>query len=827
MEVVEKRTTENLKIRICFMSLNKKYTKKEEMCMLEQLQLEQKQKEFFYAISRIYDSVITINLTKNEYRNAMEGSFGIPKNKAGDLTRLMKRIKERSHIEDEETINRLQPENIKQELQNGKEEILEQLRQKVMGAYHWYSIRIEQIKDRKKHEIWAIVFVRNIDKQKEIEQQLEKTKEKINEKIKSEQEAALNSIPGFVIRFKVKGMPCELESTQKFYDYWGTEPKDYHDMAFYKMEETDLFYFLENYLGKMQNGEKISVKYRARNAKNELVYMQLEASCIGLKNGCPQYVGVMLDITDKIHAEEKLLKQTEFLQNVYDTVVVAIQQIRRNDIQLLTSNRGSLKLLECNEYEYRKLLKSREWKVKFPEDLERIKNIFYGLKLEQESIPIEVCIFTEKNNERWIALTLKRILNHKHEDIIQLEFTDITELKILKEKEEEFLVLQKANQAKTHFLSKMSHEIKTPMNGIMGLAEIALKSLENPEKVKDCLKKILSNSKFLQSLFNDILDMSKIENGKIRLCEENFCLDEWLLEIRDIFFSIAQEKSILFRIKTDYIHSIVIGDKMRLGQVLMNLIGNALKFTSVSGIVEVVVKEKEQKSEGISLFTFQVKDTGIGILKEKQQKIFQAFEQEDMFITKNFGGSGLGLAISENLIEMMGGKIEVLSEKGEGAEFYFTIPLKTQVVSIKQLPEKKKVKKKEYYFNNKRILVVEDNPLNAEIAQTLLAMAGCEVDIANNGEKAVKIFQEQKEEYYQLILMDIQMPVLNGLEATKRIRSMEKGKTIPILAMSANDFETDRQIAKEVGIDGYIPKPIEVETFYQTIEQQWKKRAEI
>lgn len=376
-----------------------------------------------------------------------------------------------------------------------------------------------------------------------------------------------------------------------------------------------------------------------------------------------------------------------------------------------------------------------------------------------------------------------------------------------------------ASKAKSEFLSRMSHEIRTPMNAIIGMTNIALGFVDDNQNVKDCLEKIDTSTKYLLSLINDILDMSRIESGKMTVCKEAFQLDNLVKELETLIRPQTEEKKLKLEIVKDFTNSNLIGDELRLNQVLINLTGNALKFTPIGGTITVKIEQISHEEEAAAI-RFAVKDTGIGINKENLSRIFQAFEQEETTTAHRYGGTGLGLAISSNLVRLMGGHLAVDSIEGKGSEFYFTIqfPLsKEKVVANENAVEEKE----NYDFSGKRVLLVEDNDLNLEIAETILDMVGCKVESAKNGQEAVDKFLETPVNYYDVILMDIRMPILDGFEATKIIRTAEKedARTVPIIALSANAFDEDTKKSIDAGMNGHLAKPIDIKHLYKVLNK--------
>ncbi len=371
-----------------------------------------------------------------------------------------------------------------------------------------------------------------------------------------------------------------------------------------------------------------------------------------------------------------------------------------------------------------------------------------------------------------------------------------------------------ASKAKSEFLSRMSHEIRTPMNGIIGMTAIALQPDQSEERIMDCLQKIQSSSNYLLGLINDILDMSKIESGKMRLEAVNFHMPEKLDTIKELIAPQITAKNIDFVRDIQLTHQWYYADSMRISQVLINLLGNAVKFTPDNGRITLTVHEMDLEDQGTRVY-FAVQDTGIGIAKEDQERVFRSFEQSSGTNPAKHQGTGLGLSISNRLVQMMGSNIQLHSRLGEGSTFSFAIPL-----SFGQ-SEEKEAKEEEISFAGLHVLVVEDNELNAEIAQSLLEVRDFQVDCVYDGAQAVERIKTTEPGTYDVILMDIMMPVMNGLDATRAIRSMDREdcRSIPIVAMSANAFDDDLKKSVECGMKGHLSKPVEVDKLYRTLNQ--------
>lgn len=371
-------------------------------------------------------------------------------------------------------------------------------------------------------------------------------------------------------------------------------------------------------------------------------------------------------------------------------------------------------------------------------------------------------------------------------------------------------------KAKSDFLARMSHEIRTPMNGIIGMTEIALKDGQTEERRIDCLRKIEYSSEYLLGLINDILDMSKIESGKMRLIEEKCNLMEMIQGLRPLLEAKLNENNIQYIADIQLKNHWFMADSLRLNQVLVNLLGNALKYSRPDGHVWLTVRETEEE-KGFSNLYFQVRDDGIGIAPEKQQLIFRQFEQADNSENARKQGTGLGLAISRRIVRMMDSDIKLESEPGKGSSFSFNVklqPVSGEKTTVTSQPE-------EISFPGKRILVVEDNELNMEIICTILENYGIETEQAVNGKEAVRRMEESVPGYYDMIFMDIMMPEMDGLEATRTIRNLDRKdcKKIPIYAMSANAFDEDVKRSLASGMNGHLSKPVNLQVLEKTLQK--------
>lgn len=382
--------------------------------------------------------------------------------------------------------------------------------------------------------------------------------------------------------------------------------------------------------------------------------------------------------------------------------------------------------------------------------------------------------------------------------------------------EDALVQANKANKAKSVFLSNMSHDIRTPMNAIIGFTSLALSHIDNMEQVEEYLKKIMTSGNHLLNLINDVLDMSRIESGKMKLEEVSCRLPDILQGLQNIIQADAKAKHLDLHIDIiDVANEYVICDELRLNQVLLNLLSNAVKYTGEGGTVRLSLMEKAGAPEGYANYEFCIRDNGIGMSEEFVLHIFEPFEREKNTTFSGIQGTGLGMAITKNIVDMMNGSIEVKSKKDIGTEvtvsFVFRLNYETK--------EQETVQDKSVKLQKGRILLAEDNELNQEIAAAILSDAGFNVEIAGNGQIAVDMLRKSKPGYYRLILMDVQMPVMSGYEATKEIRRLNDKElsSIPIFAMTANAFEEDKKEALRCGMNGHIAKPIDVEKLFEVL----------
>ena len=409
-----------------------------------------------------------------------------------------------------------------------------------------------------------------------------------------------------------------------------------------------------------------------------------------------------------------------------------------------------------------------------------------------------VAYVKKKDRTRAVVIGTRNI-----DDLIKKERMQEAKLK------EAYVLAQQASKAKTEFLNNMSHDIRTPMNVILGYNQLMKEKLTDP-LLMDYQHKIEQSGKLLLSIINDVLDMARIESGKAEVVERPEKIGNVVSELESVFSSSAKEKSIELNSSVDIMHNYVLCDGIKLREILMNLVGNAIKYTPNHGSVSIRVKELDCDREGYAKIQTDIIDTGVGMSEEYIPTLFDSFSREYNTTIGKVTGTGLGMSIVKKLVDMMGGQILVKSSLGKGS--CFSVILEHPIVEDFNESKSSKIDE-DMILDGKRVLLAEDNDLNAEIAMAILEMNGIQMDRVEDGAQCVSLLERMPEDAYDLILMDVQMPNMNGYEATRKIRSMEnlKKANIPVVAMTANAFESDKQMAFDSGMDGHISKPIDMD----------------
>ena len=443
------------------------------------------------------------------------------------------------------------------------------------------------------------------------------------------------------------------------------------------------------------------------------------------------------------------------------------------------------------------------------------QEILEAMRLGSEPFESECCLTNLRTGQavwckcRW---RLAFLFDSSEEKLIFHVLDYSKERALLDKTRQELLEANRSNDAKSRFLSTVSHDIRAPLNAIIGLADLAIEHKEDGEKVQGYIHKIFRSSNYLLSLLNDVLDMSRIESERMSLDYESFQMSTLLESVTDIIQTQAEDKNKELETELIIVHDHVNGDAVRIKQILINLLSNAVKYTPEGGklffqAVETVAKTGEDDM----YVTYQMKvfDNGYGMSEEFLKVIFEPFEKERNGVYGGVEGTGLGMAITKSLVELMDGKIFVESKLGEGTIFTVNLPLQLQLQETADMGRTSLASSEKDDLAGLRILLVEDNELTAEVLKDILELTGCKVEWAGNGLEAVTSFR-LKGEQFDAVLMDVQMPGMNGYEATKQIRSMsDAGASVPIIALTGNAFTEDIQASKKAGMDRHISKPVQ------------------
>ncbi len=585
-------------------------------------------------------------------------------------------------------------------------------------------------------------------------------------------------------------------------------------------------------LGRLKNeGDSVSMEYSVKHADGTIIHVMGNMKLLK-ENGELFYQRFLLDCTDqKLQQEREEKRHMQLLQALsIDYMFVCYFDLDTSTGNILRIDDDSISIINKvfdGEIPMTESLERYIQMFVYEEDREMLRQFSSQDRLIRELAEKNMYSVNYRavsgNEIKYYEMKIVRAGEWKQYRGIVLGIRSVdeetrNEMEKKRMLENALVQANKANKAKSVFLSNMSHDIRTPMNAIIGFTSLALSHIDNIEQVEEYLRKIMTSGNHLLNLINDVLDMSRIESGKMKL-EENPCrLSDILQGLYNIIQADAKAKKLELNIESaDVENEDVICDELRLNQVLLNLLSNAVKYTGEGGSVRLKLTEKTGAPEGYANYEFCITDNGIGMSEDFVQHIFEPFEREKNTTFSGIQGTGLGMAITKNIVDMMNGSIEIKSEKDSGTEVLVSFVFKLN----SQTKEQRDVKDKSLNLQKGRILLAEDNELNQEIAASILSDAGFSVEIAGNGQIAVDMLKQSQEGYYQLILMDVQMPIMNGYEATKEIRKLSDKKlsSIPIFAMTANAFEEDKQEALRCGMNGHIAKPIDVEKLFEVLDK--------
>ena len=610
------------------------------------------------------------------------------------------------------------------------------------------------------------------------------------------------------------------------------------DMVADSVVDSDKEMLREKFATLKQAGDSVSFEYSVHHEDGKILHVLGSAKLIE-QDGELMYQRFLLDYSDQKHEEERReRRQQSFIRALgVNYLIVCSFDLNTGRGELLRISdeadeelRGIFEgplTYEKSLYDYvnirtlpddRSMLRDMLARDRVREELEERKriNIMYrslvdGVMGYRQVTLVRAGSWAEDSgDDRLVVMGLRNVDRETREEIERKE-----------QLEEALQRANRANEAKSLFLSNMSHDIRTPMNAIIGFTTLATNHIDDVERVEDYLNKIQASSTHLLDLINDILDMSRIESGKASVEEKPCDLMEVTEHLGSIVQSEVSEKGLHYDVDLSGLHHpIVMCDELKLKQVLLNILGNAVKFTPSGGSVSFSISEVASDVDGKSNYTMTIADSGIGMDEAFIKHIFDPFEREQTSTLSGTQGTGLGMSIAKRLVDMMGGDINVTSVKGEGSTFSVMLPLEVlekDAISTQEGCARQELSEQ---LHGLRILLVDDNLLNREIATTLLEDAGFVVEQAVDGKDAIDRLSNAEPGYYQLVLMDIQMPVMNGYEAAAIVRSMDDPviSHIPILAVTADAFEEDRQKALDCGMDGHIAKPIEIDGLLAALE---------
>lgn len=539
-------------------------------------------------------------------------------------------------------------------------------------------------------------------------------------------------------------------------------------------------------------------------------------------------LAVVKNITSNYKREEEKVYQLEIINALsIDYTNVFMVNLMTNRIRIVRMNdvAGAFYSDELGEQYYDDALEFYIDVSVYADDRDMMRMAFSRDNILRQLIKRETFYVNFRSNInnklQYMKLKVVRIGDIKETGNFLLAFMNVDdeiehEMKQKKLLQDTLSMAESASHAKTMFLSNMSHDIRTPMNAIIGFTTLALNHISEQAMVKTYLDKIKSSSNHLLSLINDVLDMSRIESGKMKINKTVSTVEKIVGDVDTVMQSQIQMKHLEYSlIKRGNLTRPVMMDGLRLNQILINIVGNAVKYTPDYGKVQFMITEMPSISDNTSSYQFRIKDNGIGMSKKFLEKIFTPFERDENKAIAKIQGTGLGLAITKSLVDIMEGSIFVKSEEGKGSEFLVCFDLENAKEGELSVEEKKENVYESSVidsFKDVRILLVEDNELNREIATELLKSVGFILDEAENGSQAVQMVNDSPAGYYKVILMDVMMPVMNGYESTKKIRSLEdKAKAnVPIIAMTANAFEEDKNQAIECGMDKFVSKPFDI-----------------
>lgn len=549
--------------------------------------------------------------------------------------------------------------------------------------------------------------------------------------------------------------------------------------------------------------ERTEIVYRFLHSEKGVMMIR----CSGKKMEDGTIAGIHQDISDIVRLEKDKILET-YLAETNDAYTV-------KEHKIVHLNKRALDMFHIDSFENAQCkMRSIFEKFEYPDSTTNERLI--ALRKQDNSVDFEVIINPKETYEVHALAKSKVFMNPDHERIIITVFLDISNMVMLKKALEQ---AKEGSAAKSAFLFNMSHDLRTPLNAIIGFSELMKTHWDDQEVSRNYLNKINESSQYLLSLINNILEMSKIESGKEELKEKPWDIYTSCDNLLQFFEPDIRQKNQTLNYSVNIQHNMILTDSLKIREIYVNLMSNAIKYTDAGGTISFSLEEIERE-EGVSDYKGIIQDTGIGISKDYLPHIFESFSRQRTSSESGVIGTGLGMPIVKKLVDLMHGTISIESEEGMGTTVVVNLPHRY----IIEEQEVKKVNDKEIDLTGKHILLVEDNDLNAEIAQTLLEDKGIKVTWAKDGLEAVMMVKENAMDCFDCILMDIQMPRMNGFEACKVIRSLPDDRNkLPIIALTANAFEEDRKDCLDAGMSEHVSKPIEIQSLLQTIESVLKK----
>ncbi len=623
-------------------------------------------------------------------------------------------------------------------------------------------------------------------------------------------------------------LPCDYDM---YIARWADKYVEESDRELF-LKNTDRMYLKEQY---EQGKSEITFEYYAKSLEGEKIFVRRSTYLAAdKKSGDVIAYHNVKDITEQKRKEKQMRQYEQMLVMTASGMYKGMRQVDLSDGSMIYLSFEDNHIISQYMGDWNTWLEGQAQNL-HPDDMGKLKEKLRIENLLKMSVGESLrCDYrsSRKNQNGFYRVYATSAYKTERDgklyvNLVTMDNTETVENEMRQKAliEDALLRAESASKAKTKFLSNMSHDIRTPMNAIIGFTTLAMTHIDDKERVQGYLEKISSSGNHLLSLINDVLDMSRIESGRMHLEETECNLPDVMRELENMLTAEIQSRKLELHIDMENVSDErIICDRLRLNQILLNLLGNAVKFTTPGGTICVRVFEETGKNEDDAVYEFCVKDTGIGMSEEFQKRLFEPFERERSSTASGIQGTGLGMAITKNIVEMMGGTISVISKKGVGTEFTVRLPVKKVHAGQAQAApaeEEDSAPAGRTSIEGKRILLVEDNDFNREIAGEILGEAGMFVEMAEDGSIAIDKLLEKGPGYYDLVLMDIQMPVMDGYTATQVIRSFKNKElaNIPIIAMTANAFEEDKRKALETGMNAHIAKPVDVKQLLDTLER--------